>query len=65
VGVGKKLVEYWLQEVRRRGTTGCFLTTDAEGNEKVNQFYQSLSWRIDSVYETPEGRRMHRYVYDF
>ena len=65
VGVGKKLVEHWLKEVRRRGATGCYLTTDAEGNEKVNQFYQSLHWRIDSVYLTPEGRRMHRYVCDF
>jgi GNAT superfamily N-acetyltransferase len=65
VGVGKKLVEHWLREVRRRGATGCYLTTDAEGNEKVNQFYQSLHWRIDGVYLTPEGRRMHRYVYDF
>lgn len=65
VGVGKKLVEHWLKEIQRRGATGCYLTTDAEGNEKVNQFYQSLHWRIDGVYLTPEGRRMHRYVYDF
>lgn len=65
VGVGKKLVDHWLEEVRRRGATGCYLTTDAKGNEKVNQFYRSLHWRIDSDYVTPEGRRMHRYVYDF
>ena len=65
VGVGKKLVAHWLKEIQRRGATGCYLTTDAEGNEKVNQFYQGLHWRIDSVYLTPEGRRMHRYVYDF
>jgi len=59
------LVEFWMQEVRRRGATGCYLTTDAEDNDKVNAFYQSLNWRIDSAYLTPEGRRMNRYIYDF
>ncbi len=64
-GIGKKLLEFWMQEVRRRGATGCYLTTDAEDNDKVNAFYQSLNWRIDSAYLTPEGRRMNRYIYDF
>lgn len=64
-GIGKKLVECWIKEVSRRGATGCYLTTDADGNDKVNAFYQGLNWRIDGVYLTPEGRRMNRYVYDF
>lgn len=64
-GVGKKLVVHWVEEVRRRGASGCYLTTDADGNDEVNAFYQGLNWRIDSVYATPEGRRMNRYVYDF
>jgi ribosomal protein S18 acetylase RimI-like enzyme len=64
-GVGKALVERWLEEVQRRGLIGCYLTTDAEGNEVVNNFYQYLGWRVESSYVTPEGRRMHRYVYDF
>ena len=44
---------------------GCYLTTDADGNDMVNKFYQSLDWRIESTYATPEGRRMNRYVFDF
>lgn len=64
-GVGKKLVMRWVEEVRRRGAAGCYLTTDADDNDEVNAFYQGLNWRIDSVYATPEGRRMNRYVYDF
>jgi GNAT superfamily N-acetyltransferase len=64
-GVGKKLVQHWVEEARRRGASGCYLTTDADGNDKVNAFYQSLNWHIESTYTTPQGRRMYRYVYDF
>lgn len=63
-GIGRALVNRWVQEVGDRGQTGCFLTTDADGNEAVNAFYQRLGWKIDSSYSTPEGRRMNRYVYD-
>lgn len=64
-GVGKKLVEHWVEEARQRGASGCYLTTDADGNDKVNAFYQGLNWCIESTYATPEGRRMYHYVYDF
>ena len=64
-GIGKKLVRHWVEEARRRGASGCYLTTDADGNRKVNAFYQSLDWHIESTYVTPEGRNMNRYVYDF
>lgn len=65
LGIGKKLVTYWVARIRRAGAFGCYLTTDADGNDKVNAFYQSLSWHIESTYITPQGRRMNRYVYDF
>ncbi len=64
-GVGKALVKRWLAEVQQHGLTGCYLTTDADGNELVNNFYHHLGWRIESSYFTREGRRMHRYVYNF
>lgn len=63
-GVGRALVNRWVQEVARRGGRGCFLTTDADQNESVNAFYQQLGWQIESSYFTPEGRRMNRYIYD-
>lgn len=63
-GVGKALVNRWVEEVGRRGGTGCFLTTDAEENEAVNAFYKKLGWNVESSYVTPEGRRMNRYIYD-
>jgi GNAT superfamily N-acetyltransferase len=64
-GVGKALVQRWVEEARRRGAAGCYLTTDAEGNGDVNAFYQRVGWRLESAYVTPEGRRMNRYVLDW
>ena len=63
-GIGKILVERWMEEVRKRGALGCFLTTDADNNDKINCFYQRLGWKIESTYTTPEGRVMNRYVLD-
>jgi len=64
-GVGRLLVERWVAEVRAAGGTGCFLTTDADGNEAVNTFYRKLGWKLEGSYLTTEGRRMNRYVLDF
>jgi GNAT superfamily N-acetyltransferase len=63
--VGQALVRRWVEEVERRGYSGCYLTTDAHNNDKINHFYQKLGWRVESTYTTPEGRVMNRYVLDF
>jgi ribosomal protein S18 acetylase RimI-like enzyme len=65
LGIGRLLANTWLNEVHRRGIPICYLTTDAENNEAVNSFYLQGGWRIDSVFKTPEGRKMNRYVYVF
>lgn len=64
-GAGRALVKRWLEEIKSRKSSGAFLTTDAENNQTVNNFYQKLGWKLESSYSTPEGRRMNRYVYDF
>lgn len=64
-GLGKALVESWVEEVRKRGMPGCYLTTDAEGNDTVNHFYERCGWKVESTYVTPEGRKMNRYILDF
>ena len=64
-GVGRLLVSRWLKEIQKKGSHGAFLTTDSENNEAVNGFYQNLGWNLESRYETPEGRKMNRYVYMF
>jgi len=64
-GVGQALVKKWVEEVERCGCSGCYLTTDAHNNDKINRFYQKLGWQVESTYTTPEGRVMNRYVLDF
>ncbi len=64
-GVGSTLTLRWMEEARRRGATGCYLTTDAEHNDQVNNFYRALDWKLEHTYTTPEGRKMNRYVIDF
>lgn len=64
-GVGRILVERWIREIKQQGGNGCYLTTDAIDNDSVNNFYKKLGWTIESTYETPEGRKMNRYIYDF
>lgn len=64
-GVGRALLDAWLGAVRKRGASGAFLTTDAENNDYVNSFYRRCGWVLESTFETPECRKMKRYVYDF
>jgi len=64
-GIGKALLAAWLEEVAQRGSTGAYLTTDAQDNEATNAFYCRTGWKLESTYTTPEGREMNRYVRDF
>jgi len=63
-GIGQALVRRWVEEVEHRGYSGCYLTTDANNNDKINSFYQKLGWKIESTYKTSEGRVMNRYILD-
>lgn len=63
--VGRHLIKAWIAEAHRRGAFGAYLTTDAEGNDVVNRFYQKLGWQLEATYITQEGRRMNRYIFDF
>ncbi|MFH1963402.1 MAG: GNAT family N-acetyltransferase [bacterium] len=60
-GIGKKLVLSFLDEAKRRNCKKVFLTTDRDGNDMVNSFYQKLGFHIEREYETPEGRMMNEY----
>ena len=63
-GVGRLLVNRFLKELIDKGSAGCYLTTDAEGNDATNLFYLKNGWRVESTYVTPEGRKMNRYVWE-
>lgn len=60
-GAGKKLVRAFLAEAKRRNCRQVFLTTDRDGNDAVNEFYQRLGFSIKRQFVTPEGRNMNEY----
>jgi dTDP-4-amino-4,6-dideoxygalactose transaminase/GNAT superfamily N-acetyltransferase len=63
LGAGKLLVCRFAEECFRRGATYIYLTTDRLHNDAVNQFYQSLGWKIETEVVTPEGRALNLYTY--
>jgi len=63
VGAGKLLVRRFAEECFRRGAAYIYLTTDREHNDAVNQFYQSLGWKIETEVVTAEGRALNVYTY--
>ncbi|MBW3085719.1 hypothetical protein KEM60_01927 [Austwickia sp. TVS 96-490-7B] len=63
-GVGQQLITRWMSAASSQ-CDSAFLTTDANGNDHVNRFYQRAGWSIESTFSTPEGRRMNRYQHIF
>jgi GNAT superfamily N-acetyltransferase len=64
-GLGSFLLNEWVARARDMGALGCYLTTDALGNDAVNRFYLRNGWRIASEFATPKSRMMRRYVLDW
>ena len=63
-GWGGKLVTEFLKEARGQGCRRVFLTTDRDGNDGVNRFYQKNGFTIKRQFVTPQGRRMNEYWTD-
>lgn len=61
--IGHRLVQAFLDESAYRGLEHVNLTTDRNGNESANYFYQRLGFKLLRHYVTPEGRQMNEYVY--
>ena len=64
-GIGQALLAAWTNHIKQCGSPGCYLTTDADGNDSVNRFYLTLGWKLQDTTTTPEGRLMNYYVLDF
>ena len=62
LGIGKLLVNAFIEEARSRGSQFVNLTTDAVNNEAANHFYKSLGFELFRNYTTPEGRIMNEYL---
>ena len=61
-GVGQRLARAALAELGQRGAPTVCLTTDRDGNDRQNRFFQQLGFRVSSIIVTPEGRPMNEYV---
>lgn len=61
-GVGLELIEAFCDTALNRGCRNVTLTTDQEGNEGVNAFYERAGFKLDHCYKTREGRPMNYYI---
>ena len=62
-GIGKRLIQVLKQKTDWKKYEYIKLETDAEKNEKANQFYWKNGFVLNHSYETPEGRKMNEYRY--
>jgi len=61
-GIGRELLDAFCNEVTRRGGHAVYLTTDASGNDAVNQFYEKCGFHCVDTFERPGRRRMNRWA---
>ena len=63
LGIGTSLIGYLIQIVDFNDFSYISLETDANDNERANQFYQKNGFTLSRVFVTAEGRRMNEYRY--
>jgi ribosomal protein S18 acetylase RimI-like enzyme len=61
-GIGRSLVAAFMAEAARRGASEVHLTTDAEGNDRVNAFYESLGFHRSRQFVAFGARKMNEYA---
>ena len=62
-GLGRMLLAGFHGALRARGVHSAYLTTDADGNRRANDFYVRAGWRLAGRRTTPQGRVMKVYVW--
>lgn len=60
-GYGRWLIDQWWCRARERGARSAYLTTDADGNDRVNDFYRRAGWTLLGSQVVAEGRRVNCY----
>jgi GNAT superfamily N-acetyltransferase len=63
-GIGRVLVNAFLEEAAKRGLRQVELTTDKLNNDSINAFYLRLGFVCSRSFVTPEGREMNEYLID-
>lgn len=62
-GVGTKLISYLKEQIDFKEYAYISLETDAEDNDRVNQFYIKNGFELFKEYSTKQGRKMKEYHY--
>lgn len=63
-GYGQALAKAFAVAARARGCRGVYLTTDAHGNDRVNEFYQRQGYRLTGTLTAHGGRILNKYLLD-
>ena len=61
-GVARALLDAFCTTAASRGARFVYLTTDRDGNERVNVFYLRAGFALESEVQRPGGRVMNRYL---
>ena len=61
-GVGRALLKAFDDAMGRLGCGQYRLTTDRDGNGRVNRFYRTHGLSLEQAYVTPQGRWMNQYL---
>lgn len=61
-GIGSKLIEAFCLKAFEAGADVVYLTTDKTHNDSVNDFYIKNGFRLESVFEKSNHRKMNRYI---
>lgn len=61
-GVGRELLAAFIARAGELGLKAITLTTDADGNDAVNQFYLKAGFRLSRVFTRGRQRRMNEYL---
>lgn len=61
LGIGTRLIGGLRHCAKSTKAEYIKLETDADNNEKANQFYEKNGFKLHHIYETPEHRKMNEY----
>jgi ribosomal protein S18 acetylase RimI-like enzyme len=61
-GLGKALVQAFVEQARSMDAQCIYLTTDAEGNESANELYRQVGFQQTRRFLQRKGRWMNEYV---
>lgn len=64
-GVGRRLIEAFIEEARKQGVPGLYLTTDTDNNDHANRLYQRSGFRLMETFTASGGRRRNLYRMGF